>query len=141
MVPVANKPILWYGIEAVVAAGITDIGIIICPETGEEIKTQTGNGDRFGAKITYILQDEPAGLAHAVKVAQSFLENSPFVMYLGDNLIENDLRPFTEQFKAHALDALTLLGVVPNPSAFGVAKLDKHGRVLQLIEKAQSSSL
>lgn len=135
MVPVANKPILWYGIEAVVAAGITDIGIIICPETGEEIKTQTGNGDRFGAKITYILQDEPAGLAHAVKVAQSFLENSPFVMYLGDNLIEHDLRPFTEQFKAHALDALTLLGAVPNPSAFGVAKLDKHGRVLQLIEK------
>ena len=135
MVPVANKPILWYGIEAIVAAGITDIGIIISPETGEEVKTKTGNGDRFGAKITYILQDKPLGLAHAVIVAQPFLRNSPFVMYLGDNLIENDLRPFTEQFKARSLDALTLLGAIPNPSEFGVAKLDENGRLLQLVEK------
>ena len=73
LVPVANKPILWYGIEAIVTAGIVDIGVIISPETGEEIKEKTGNGDHFGAKITYIYQDRPLGLAHAVKVARPFL--------------------------------------------------------------------
>lgn len=135
LVPVANKPILWYGIEAIVAAGITDIGIIISPETGEEVKTKTGNGDRFGAKITYILQDKPAGLAHAVKIAQPFLGDSPFVMYLGDNLVQSELDLFLESFRAKSLDALTLLCPVVNPSAFGVAKVDEEGRVLQLVEK------
>ncbi|MFB8797839.1 MAG: glucose-1-phosphate thymidylyltransferase [Microcoleus sp.] len=135
LVPVANKPILWYGIEGIVAAGITDIGIIISPETGEEVKAKTGNGDRFGAKITYILQNEPAGLAHAVKIARPFLGDSPFIMYLGDNLIQNQLDPFLETFKKHQLDALILLRPVQNPSAFGVAKVDENGRVLQLVEK------
>ncbi|MCP2727420.1 glucose-1-phosphate thymidylyltransferase [Limnofasciculus baicalensis] len=135
LVPVANKPILWYGIEAIVAAGITDIGIIISPETGDEVKNKTGNGDRFGANITYILQDQPAGLAHAVKIAQPFLGDSPFLMYLGDNLVESNLDLFIEQFTSRNLDALTLLCQVPNPSAFGVAKIDENGRVLQLVEK------
>lgn len=135
LVPVANKPILWYGIESIVAAGITDIGIIISPETGEEVKAKTGNGERFGAKITYILQEKPAGLAHAVKVAQPFLQDSPFVMYLGDNLVQSDLDLFLEQFRAGNLDALTLLCPVANPSAFGVAKVDEQGRLLQLVEK------
>ncbi|HEY9739756.1 MAG TPA: glucose-1-phosphate thymidylyltransferase [Coleofasciculaceae cyanobacterium] len=135
LVPVANKPILWYGIEAIVEAGITDIGIIISPETGHEVKSKTGNGDRFGAKITYILQDQPAGLAHAVKIAQPFLEDSPFVMYLGDNLVQSELGLFLEKFKTKNLDALTLLCSVPNPSAFGVATIDEDGRVLQLVEK------
>ncbi|MFB2981547.1 glucose-1-phosphate thymidylyltransferase [Microseira sp. BLCC-F43] len=135
LVPVANKPILWYGIEGIVAAGITDIGIIISPETGEEVKAKTGNGDRFGAKITYILQEQPAGLAHAVKVAQPFLGDSPFIMYLGDNLIQSDLGLFLEKFSDQAVDALILLRKVANPSAFGVATVDENGRVLQLIEK------
>jgi glucose-1-phosphate thymidylyltransferase len=135
LVPVANKPILWYGIESIVAAGITDIGIIISPETGQEVQEKTGNGDRFGAKITYILQDQPAGLAHAVKVAQPFLEDSPFVMYLGDNLVQSDLNLFLAEFQEKQLDALTLLCRVPNPTAFGVAKVDEQGRVLQLVEK------
>jgi len=135
LVPVANKPILWYGIEGIVAAGITDIGIIISPETGEEVKAKTGNGDRFGAKITYILQDQPAGLAHAVKVAQPFLGDSPFIMYLGDNLIQSDLGVFLDNFKNQQTDALILLRQVSNPSAFGVAKVDENGRVLQLVEK------
>jgi glucose-1-phosphate thymidylyltransferase len=135
LVPVANKPILWYGIEDIVAAGITDIGIIISPETGGEVQAKTGNGDRFGAKITYILQEEPAGLAHAVKVAQPFLGDSPFVMYLGDNLVQSDLNLFIDTFKAKQLDALTLLCEVPNPTAFGVAKVDDEGRVLALVEK------
>jgi glucose-1-phosphate thymidylyltransferase len=135
LVPVANKPILWYGIEGIVAAGITDIGIIISPETGEEVKAKTGNGDRFGAKITYILQEQPAGLAHAVKVAQPFLGDSPFIMYLGDNLIQSELGLFLEKFSSQGVDALILLRPVTNPSAFGVATVDENGRVLQLIEK------
>lgn len=135
LVPVSNKPILWYGIEAIVAAGITDIGIIISPETGAEIQAKTGKGDRFGANITYILQDEPAGLAHAVKVAQPFLGNAPFVMYLGDNIVGGSLRDFCETFKSRQLDALTLLKSVPNPTAFGVAEIDASGRILRLVEK------
>ena len=136
LVPVANKPILWYGIEEIVAAGITDIGIIISPETGEEVKTKTGSGDRFGANITYILQKQPDGLAQAVQVAQPFLGNDPFIMYLGDNLIQQDnLSHFLKQFNEKQLDALILLRPVANPSAFGVAKVDEHGRVLELVEK------
>ncbi len=135
LVPVANKPILWYGIEDLVSAGIVDIGIIISPETGAEVQAKTGNGKRFGANISYILQEQPAGLAHAVKVAQPFLGDSPFVMYLGDNLVQTDLTIFLDEFKAKQLDALILLCPVSNPSAFGVAKVDENGRVLQLIEK------
>ncbi|MGK7943305.1 MAG: glucose-1-phosphate thymidylyltransferase, partial [Microcystaceae cyanobacterium] len=135
LVPVANKPILWYGIEAIVAAGITEIGIIISPETGEEIQAKTGNGERFGAKITYIRQEQPLGLAHAVKVAQPFLGDSPFIMYLGDNLVQDSLNRFVDAFKAHQDQALILLRKVSNPTAFGVAKLNEEGKVVQLIEK------
>jgi len=135
LVPVANKPILWYGIEAIVAAGITDIGIIISPETGEEVKTKTGDGDRFGAKITYILQEQPAGLAHAVKTAQPFLGDSSFIMYLGDNIIQDNLEQFLTDFKDKNLDALILLRKVSNPSSFGVAKVDDQGKVMYLVEK------
>lgn len=136
LVPVANKPILWYGIEEIVAAGISDIGIIISPETGREVQAKTGTGDQFQANITYILQDKPAGLAHAVQVAQPFLGSSPFIMYLGDNLIQpGDLSHFLQQFIQKQPDALILLRSVVNPSAFGVATVDEHGHVLQLVEK------
>ena len=138
LVPVANKPILWYGIESIVAAGITEIGIIISPETGGEVQEKTGNGDRFGAQITYIRQDEPLGLAHAVKVAQPFLGDVPFVMYLGDNLVQSELDLFIDKFKDNHLDALTLLCEVENPSAFGVARVDDAGKVLELIEKPKN---
>jgi glucose-1-phosphate thymidylyltransferase len=138
LVPVANKPILWYGIEAIVAAGITDIGIIISPETGSEVENQTGNGDRFGAKITYILQSEPAGLAHAVKIAQPFLQDSPFLMYLGDNLIESPLHDLLHKFTQKDLDALILLRQVDNPTSFGVATVDAAGKVLHLVEKPKN---
>ncbi len=136
LVPVANKPVLWYGIEEMVAAGITDIGIIISPETGAEVQEKTGNGENFGANITYIIQNHPLGLAHAVQVARPFLGDSPFVMYLGDNLIQlGELRYFLQQFSQQQPDALILLRSVANPSAFGVAEVDETGRVLQLIEK------
>ncbi|MBW4613040.1 MAG: glucose-1-phosphate thymidylyltransferase [Desmonostoc vinosum HA7617-LM4] len=136
LVPVANKPVLWYGIEEMVAAGITDIGIIINPETGAEVQAKTGDGGYFGAKITYILQHQPAGLAHAVQVARPFLADSPFVMYLGDNLIQlGDLNYFLQQFIQQQPEALILLRQVANPSAFGVARVDDTGQVFQLIEK------
>ncbi|PSN16433.1 glucose-1-phosphate thymidylyltransferase [filamentous cyanobacterium CCT1] len=137
LVPVCNKPILWYGIEAIVAAGITDIGIVVSPETGEEVKGKTGDGERFGARITYLVQDQPAGLAHAVKIAQPFLGDVPFVMYLGDNLIQDSLHRFCHTFKSRQLEALTLLKSVPNPKAFGVAEVDASGKILRLVEKPE----
>lgn len=135
LVPVANKPILWYGIESIVAAGIVDIGIVISPETGDEIREKTGSGERFGANITYITQSEPAGLAHAVKIAQPFLEDSPFVMYLGDNLIQDELSGFIHQFKKSVANSLILLREVEDPRAFGVAKVTPSGEVVALVEK------
>lgn len=135
LVPVVNKPILWYGIEQIVAAGITDIGIVISPETGDEIQQVTGDGSAFGAKITYIPQESPDGLAHAVKIASPFLGNSPFLMYLGDNLIQDSLSGFVDKFVQQSLDAMILLKQVPNPTAFGVAELDAQGRVMRLVEK------
>ncbi|CAN1211481.1 Glucose-1-phosphate thymidylyltransferase [Tumidithrix helvetica PCC 7403] len=135
LVPVANKPILAYCIESIVSAGIQDIGIVISPETGAEVQTKIGNGDRFGAKIEYILQSQPAGLAHAVKVSQAFLKDSPFVMFLGDNLIEAPLGQFLDRFLQKQNDALILLRQVPDPTAFGVATIDDNGKVIQLIEK------
>jgi glucose-1-phosphate thymidylyltransferase len=134
LVPVANKPVLFYGIEAMAAAGIEDIGIIIAPETGEEIKEVTGDGDRFGVRITYILQDEPAGLAHAVLTAEPFLGDSPFVMYLGDNLLQGGMTELVDDFRSHAPDALILLTPVPDPEHYGVAELH-DGRVVRLLEK------
>src|SRR5271157_1108062 len=88
LVPVANKPVLFYGIEAMADAGIEQVGIIIAPETGDEIRAAAGDGSRFGVTLTYIVQDEPLGLAHAVLTAEQYLGDSPFVMYLGDNLLQ-----------------------------------------------------
>ncbi|MEO0771325.1 MAG: glucose-1-phosphate thymidylyltransferase [Cyanobacteria bacterium J06649_4] len=135
LVPVANKPILWYGIESLVAAGITEIGIIVSPETGPEIEEKTGAGERFGASITYIQQESPDGLAHAVKIAQPFLGDSPFVMYLGDNLIQDQLEDFVADFKRKPLGAIIMLKQVENPTAFGVAQIDAQGKVMKLVEK------
>lgn len=138
LVPVVNKPILWYGIEQIVAAGITDIGIVISPETGDEIRQITGDGARFGAKLTYILQSSPDGLAHAVKVAHPFLGDASFLMYLGDNLIQDSLVSFVEDFRRRSLDGMILLKQVPNPTAFGVAELNAQGEVVRLVEKPQN---
>src|ERR671929_2364144 len=109
LVPVANKPVLFYGIEAMAAAGIEDVGIIIAPETGGEIRAAAGDGSRFGVRIEYIDQSEPLGLAHAVLTAEDFLGSSPFVMYLGDNLLQGGIEELVAAFRANAPDALILL--------------------------------
>jgi glucose-1-phosphate thymidylyltransferase len=134
LVPVANKPVLFYGIEALVAAGITEIGIIIAPETGDEIREAAGDGSAFGASITYILQDRPAGLAHAVLTAEEFIGGSPFIMYLGDNLLADGLEGLVATFRRDEPDALILLTPVDDPESYGVAELDGE-RILRLIEK------
>jgi glucose-1-phosphate thymidylyltransferase len=134
LIPVANKPVLFYGIEAMAEAGIQEIGIIIAPETGDEIRTAAGDGSRFGVRITYIVQDAPLGLAHAVLTAEAFLGDSPFVMYLGDNLLQGGIGELVEAFRDHAPDALILLTPVPDPEQYGVAEL-KDGAVTRLVEK------
>ncbi len=134
LVPVANRPVLFYGIEAMAAAGIEEIGIIIAPETGDEIRETAGDGSRFGVRITYIVQDAPAGLAHAVLTAEPFLGSDPFVMYLGDNLLQGGITDLVEAFRAGEPDALILLTPVPDPEHYGVAELH-GGRVVRLQEK------
>ena len=134
LVPVANKPVLFYGIEAMAKAGIEEIGIIIAPETGDEVRSAAGDGAAFGVKITYIPQSAPLGLAHAVLTAESFLQQSPFVMYLGDNLLQGGIDDLVEAFRANQPDALILLTQVPDPESYGVAELDGDS-VVRLVEK------
>jgi glucose-1-phosphate thymidylyltransferase len=133
-VPVANKPVLFYGIEAMAAAGIREVGIIIAPETGAEIRAAAGDGSRFGISIEYIEQDEPLGLAHAVLTAEPYLGDAPFVMYLGDNLLRDGIVELVETFRTEQPDALILLTPVPDPEHYGVAELE-NGRVARLVEK------
>jgi glucose-1-phosphate thymidylyltransferase len=134
LVPVANKPVLFYGIEAMAQAGITDVGIIIAPETGGEIRAAAGDGSRFGCRLTYIEQEAPLGLAHAVLTAEAYLGGSPFVMYLGDNLLQGGIEDLVAAFREHAPDALILLTPVPDPENYGVAELS-DGAVVRLVEK------
>src|SRR5450759_2641688 len=134
LVPVANKPVLFYGIEAMAEAGIEEVGIIIAPETGPEIEAAAGDGSRFGVRISYIVQDEPLGLAHAVLTAEPFLGASPFVMYLGDNLLQGGIADLVQAFRTHEPDALILLTPVLDPENYGVAELH-DGAVVRLVEK------
>src|SRR3954454_19465165 len=135
LVPVANKPVLFYGIEAMAEAGIRDIGIIIAPETGDEIRAAAGDGTQFGVNITYVVQDEPAGLAHAVLTAEPFLGDSAFVMYLGDNLLQGGMTEFVREFQAGEPDSLILLTRVTDPENYGVAELDGGVSLTRLVEK------
>jgi len=135
LVPVANKPVLFYGIEALLGAGIRDIGIIV-GDTRAEIREAVGGGDRWGGdvRITYLEQPEPLGLAHAVLIAEEFLGQEPFVMYLGDNILKTGIVSLVESFRERKPNALILLTPVPNPRMFGVAELE-NGKVVRLVEK------
>jgi len=133
LVPVANKPVLFYGIEALKEAGIEDIGIVV-GDTKEEIKEAVGDGSRWDIKISYVEQDEPLGLAHAVKISADFLKGDPFVMYLGDNILKSGIKSLVEEFRENKPNSLILLTEVPDPQMFGVAELE-DGKVVNLVEK------
>lgn len=134
LVPVANKPVLFYGLEALAEAGIREIGIIV-GHTAQEIEEAVGDGSRWGVRVTYIPQDAPRGLAHAVLIAEEFMGGEPFVMYLGDNLVKDGIVPFVQEFARGGCNAQILLARVPNPSQFGVAELGENGHVVRLEEK------
>jgi glucose-1-phosphate thymidylyltransferase len=133
LVPVANKPVLFYGIEALKEAGIEEIGIVV-GDTKEEIREAAGDGSRWGIRISYIEQDAPLGLAHAVKISEDFLGDEPFVMYLGDNILKSGIKSLVEEFKGKKPNSLILLTEVADPQLFGVAEL-RDGRVVKLVEK------
>lgn len=133
LVPVANKPVLFYAIEAMAAAGIRDIGIIV-GDTHEEIKAAVKDGSRWGVDVTYIQQEAPLGLAHGVKIAKNFLSDENFVMFLGDNLIKDGITSLVEEFKNNSPNAQILLAKVKDPHMFGVAELN-GGKVKRLVEK------
>jgi glucose-1-phosphate thymidylyltransferase len=133
LVPVANKPVLFYGIEAIAEAGIRDIGIVV-GDTHAEIRAAVGDGSRWGVRVEYIEQDAPRGLAHAVKISRGYIGDEPFVMYLGDNLLNKGITQFVRDFESQKPAAQILLTRVPDPQMFGVAQLE-NGKVVRLVEK------
>lgn len=134
LIPIANKPILCYVMQQIREAGIQDVGVIISLETGPQIQEALSK-TCLDLKLTYILQEQPLGLAHAVKLARDYLKDDPFVMYLGDNLIGHGIRGFIEAFQTSRADAVILLKEVEDPRMFGVAEVDSEGRIRRLIEK------
>ncbi len=134
LVPVANKPVLFRVIEAIRDADITEIGIVI-GDTGNEIREAVGDGQRWGVRTTFIEQPEPLGLAHAVKISRDFLGDSRFVMFLGDNCIQGGISPLIRQFSSSTYNAQIVLKQVSDPRQFGVAEIDQHGRIVELVEK------
>jgi glucose-1-phosphate thymidylyltransferase len=134
LVPVGNKPVLFFALEAMRDAGIREVGIIV-GDTQDEIRAAVGDGSAFGLEVTYVPQDAPRGLAHAVLIAEDFLAGEPFVMYLGDNLLADGITGLVEEFSREAPDALILLQHVDDPRQFGIAELDSDGHVTRLVEK------
>jgi glucose-1-phosphate thymidylyltransferase len=137
LVPVGNRPILFHVLDNLKNAGVDDVGVVISPETGGAVRDAVGTGESWGMRIEYIPQTEPLGLAHAVKVAQSYLGADAFVMYLGDNLIGSGIRDYRDRFERSGAQASILLKEVDNPSSFGIAEVDGQQRVVRLVEKPQ----
>lgn len=137
LIPIANKPVLIRVVETIRAAGIDEIGIVV-GDNGAEIAEAVGNGERWNARITYIPQEAPLGLAHAVKTAQPFLDEDSFVMFLGDNVIQGGINELVNDFASHDWNSQIVLKAVDDPTAFGVAKLRGDGSIEQLIEKPKN---
>jgi len=135
LVPVANKPVLFYAIEDLVEAGVTELGIIISPETGDQVRAAVGDGARFGAHIEYIVQDAPKGIAHGIKIARDFVGEDRFILFLGDNFIRDGIVPQVAAFRQGTMNAQIILYKLDDPSSMGVAVLDGNGRVTRLVEK------
>ncbi len=135
LVPIANKPIIEYGLEDLAEAGITEVGVVIAPETGGEVKEAVGDGSRFGLDVTFILQEEPLGIAHALKTALPFVDGDDCLMYLGDNLVKDGVHDVVDGFREHRPNCQIMLSPVENPSSFGVAELGDNGEVVRLVEK------
>ncbi len=138
LVPVANRPILGYVMQHLHEAGIVQTGVIVAPETQDEVKRYLGDGSRWGLEISYITQERPLGLAHAVKTARNFLQDDPFVMYLGDNLLGSGIKDAVESFQKGSADCMIFLKKVADPRAFGVAELDEKGNIIRLLEKPEN---
>lgn len=136
MIPIANKPMIFYGLEHLSKAGIKEIGIILGP-IGEGVRETVGDGSKFGIKITYINQPDPKGLAHAVLVAEDFLKGNPFVMYLGDNLLKQGVRPLINAYFNHSSDCVICVTPVDDPGRYGIVELDSKGKVSRLVEKPE----
>jgi len=134
LIPLANKPALEYGIEKIKACGIEEIAIIIGEETGEDIKREIGDGRKWDVNISYIMQEQPLGLAHAVKVARDFLKEEPFLMFLGDNMLRNNISSYREKFEVGKKQAFVLLTHVDNPQQFGIVEL-KDKKIVRMVEK------
>ncbi len=134
LLPIANKPMLFYGLDHLAKAGIKEIGVILGP-IKEGVRELVGNGSNFGVQITYIDQPEAKGLAHAVLTAEDFLKGEPFVMYLGDNLLKQGVRPLINNFFNHNSDCVICVTTVKNPAQYGIVELDSKGRVTRLVEK------
>lgn len=137
LIPVANKPISQYVLEDLRNSGICNIAIILGDVLPEKVKSHYGDGSKFGVNVTYLYQEKPAGIAQAVGLAEEFIGNSPFVVYLGDNLLKGGISKYTEDFQKRNYDAMILLCEVENPQQFGVAEFDKKGKLVKLIEKPQ----
>jgi glucose-1-phosphate thymidylyltransferase len=137
LIPIANKPMICYAIEAVVAAGIRDIAIVVNPETRDELVQALGNGKSWAAKISYIVQKEPAGLAHVVQIAQDFIKKDPFVFYLGDNVIVGGIHHFVKAFSESGASGHLVLSKVKDPQRFGVPEI-KKGRIVGVQEKPKN---
>lgn len=135
LIPIANKPISQYVLEDLRDSRITDIAIVVGDIYPEKVKEYYGNGDGFGVKITYVHQDRPKGIAHAIAECHKFVGKEPFVVYLGDNLLKGGIKKFVNAFKESDLDGMVLLCEVKNPEHFGVAKLDEKKNLIQLVEK------
>jgi glucose-1-phosphate thymidylyltransferase len=134
LIPVANKPVLFYALEDLRQAGVRDLVLNVSPHSREDVMSAVGDGGSFGLRVEYSVQEQPLGIAHAIKIAKPFLQDDSFIVYLGDNLLRNGIRKYAEQFSRPEIDALALVSRVSNPQRFGTVEVE-NGRVVKLVEK------